>query len=188
MADKRSLTFLFISPATTYIADVCISRWLAVCVAGCVVAKQCLALFIFIGSATKYADVCIYRWMAVCVAGCVAAKQSLDFLFISSATINADVCFYRWIAVWLPNGTLHFFFSFATRISSNACWSTFVQVDGCVAAQRGLDLTVPEMQCWLRAHKLLVSGKKADLEARMSSGAVWSILFIDPFHLQMAAK
>lgn len=37
------------------------------------------------------------------------------------------------------------------------------------ASGRLPSLTVPEMQCWLRARKAAVGGKKADLEARVAA-------------------
>lgn len=37
------------------------------------------------------------------------------------------------------------------------------------AAGRLRELSIPEMQCWLRARKLPVGGKKADLEARLAA-------------------
>jgi hypothetical protein len=45
------------------------------------------------------------------------------------------------------------------------------KIAAAVAAGTGVlkGVTVPEMQCYLKAHKLAVSGKKADLEARIIS-------------------
>ncbi|EFJ44501.1 hypothetical protein VOLCADRAFT_95187 [Volvox carteri f. nagariensis] len=42
------------------------------------------------------------------------------------------------------------------------------QVSAAAAAGHLSDLTLPEMQCWLRARKAPVSGKKADVEARLA--------------------
>ncbi|PNH07402.1 hypothetical protein TSOC_006140 [Tetrabaena socialis] len=42
-------------------------------------------------------------------------------------------------------------------------------VAAAAAAGRLGELTLPEMQCWLRARKAPVSGKKAEVEARLAA-------------------
>ena len=44
-----------------------------------------------------------------------------------------------------------------------------VQVAAAAAVGQWSGLTVPELQAWLRARKLTVSGKKAELEARVAA-------------------
>jgi hypothetical protein len=54
-----------------------------------------------------------------------------------------------------------------TRIVTYHPAPLLVQVNARAGSGKLQELSIPEMQCWLRSRKLPVGGKKGDLEARI---------------------